>query len=76
MPRNNSELAGLIAIETRTASATVNVLLPWTPDNAALIVAEPVARLVPKPEPEIVTTLVLEEDQATEAVISWVDPSR
>jgi len=65
-----------MAIETRTASVTVNVLLPLTPDNAALMVAEPVEWLDPIPEPEIVATLVLEEDQVTEAVISWVDPSR
>lgn len=76
VPRNTCEFAGVTAIETRTASVTVNVLLLLTPDFVALTVDEPVERLVPKPEPEIVTTFALEEDQATEAVISCVDPSR
>ena len=65
-----------MAIETRTALVTVNVLLPVTFDNVAVIVDEPVEWLAPKPEPETVATFVLEEDQVTEAVISWVDPSR
>lgn len=76
MPRKTFGLAGVIAIETRTASVTVNVAEPVTFDNVALTVDEPVERLVPNPEPETVTTLLLEEDQTTEAVISWVDPSR
>ena len=65
-----------MAIETRTASVTVNVPLPATPDNVALTVTEPVEWLVAKPEPEIVATLVLEEDQMAEAVMSCIDPSR
>ena len=76
VPRNTCEFAGVTAIETKTASVTVNVLLPLTPDFLAVTVDEPVEKLVPRPEPEIVTTFVLEEDQETEAVISCVDPSR
>lgn len=76
VPRSSCGLAGVMAIETRAALVTVNVALPVTPDNVALTVTEPVEWLVAKPEPEIVTTLLLEDDQATEAVISWLDPSR
>lgn len=69
-------LAGVMAIETRTASVTVNVPAPETPDKVASTVIDPVEWVLAKPEPEIVATLVLEEDQATVAVMSCVDPSR
>jgi len=59
-----------MAIETRTALVTVNVAEPVTFDSVAVTVDEPVEWLVPKPEPETVATLVLEEDHVTEAVIS------
>lgn len=75
MPRSTSGLAGVMVIETRIALVTVRVPYPATPDNVALMVAEPVARLVAKPEPAIVTTLVLDEAHTTEAVMSFVDPS-
>ena len=64
-----------MVIETKIALVTVRVLYPATPDNVALMVAEPVARLLAKPEPEIVATLALDEPQATEAVMSLLDPS-
>lgn len=64
-----------MAIETKIALVTVRVPYPTTPDNAALMVAEPVARLSAKPGPEIVATLVLDEPQTAEAVMSLVDPS-
>ena len=73
--RSTSGFAGVMAIETRIALVTVRVPYPSTPDNVALTVTEPVARLVAKPELEIVTTLVLDEAQTTEAVRSLVDPS-
>jgi hypothetical protein len=66
---------GEIKIETREAEVTVIDPYPVTPDNVALMVAEPVARLVAKPEPEMVTTLVLDEAQTTELVMSLLDPS-
>lgn len=43
VPRKTCELAGVTAIETSTALVTVNVLLPETFDNAAVIVEDPVA---------------------------------
>lgn len=64
-----------MVIETKIALVTVRVPNPSTPDNAALMVTEPVARLFAKPEPEIVATLVLDEPQTTEAVMSLLDPS-
>ena len=76
MPRSTSGFAGVMAIETRIALVIVRVTDPVTPDNVALMVAEPVARLVAKPEPEIVAMPVLAEAQATEPVMSLVDPSR
>jgi hypothetical protein len=66
---------GEIKIETREAEVTVIDPCPVTPDNVALMVAEPIARLVAKPEPEMVTTLVLDEAQTTELVMSLLDPS-
>lgn len=67
---------GEIKIDTRLAEVMVIDPCPDTPDNVALMVAEPVARLVAKPEPEIVTTLALDDAQTTEPVMSLLDPSR
>ena len=64
-----------MAIETKIALVTVRVSYPVTPDNAALMVTEPIARLLAKPGPEIVATLLLDEPQTTDAVMSLVDPS-
>lgn len=75
VPRSTTGFAGVMLIETKIALVTVRVPNPSTPDNAALMVTEPVARLFAKPEPEIVATLVLDEPQATEAVMSLLDPS-
>ena len=76
VPRTRAGFAGVMAIETRIAWVTVRVLDPDTPDSVALMVAEPVARLLAKPEPVIVATPLLDEAQAAEAVMSFVDPSR
>jgi hypothetical protein len=65
-----------MAIETKMAFVTVNVPLPITPDNLAVMVTAPVETLVAKPEADIATTLVLDEDHTTEDVMSLVDPSR
>jgi hypothetical protein len=75
LPAATDVLEGEIKIETRAAAVTVIDPLPVTPDSVALMVAVPVARLVAKPEPEIVATPVLEEAQAAELVRSLVDPS-
>lgn len=76
MPRSRSGFAGVTAIETRTAFVTVRVPYPATPENVALTVAEPVERLVAKPEPEIVATPAFVEAQTAEAVMSLFAPSR
>ena len=75
MPRIKTGFAGVMAIETKIALVTVSVPYPATPDNAALMVTEPVARLLAKPEPETVATLALDEPQTAEAVMSLLDPS-
>ena len=75
VPGNNAASAGVIVIETNIGLVTVRVAVPVTPDNVALMVAEPVARLVAKPEPEIVPTLALDDAQTAEAVTSLLDPS-
>jgi hypothetical protein len=75
VPRSTSGFAGVMVIETRIALVTVRVPYPATPEKVALMVEEPMARLVAKPEPEMVTTLVLDEAQTTEAVRFLVDPS-
>lgn len=75
VPRNKSGFAGVMVIETRVALVTVRVPYPTTPASVALMVEEPAARLVAKPEPEIVTTPVLDEAQPAEAVTSLLDPS-
>ena len=75
-PRSKFGFKGVMAIETRIALVTVRVPDPATPDNVALMVEEPIARLAAKPEPETVAMVVLEEAQTTEAVMSLIDPSR
>lgn len=75
VPRNKSGFAGVMVIETRVALVTVSVPYPTTPDNVALMVEEPAARLVAKPEPEMVTTPASDEAQTAEAVMSLLDPS-
>lgn len=75
MPRIKGAFAGVMVIEIRNLPVTVRVPYPATPDNVALTIAEPSAWLSAKPEPENVTTLVLDEAQAAEAVTSLLDPS-
>ena len=76
VPGNKAGFAGVMVIETRTAWVTVRVPFPVTPDSVALMVEEPMARLVAKPGAEIAATPVLDEAQTAEAVMSFVDPSR
>ena len=66
--------AGVIAIDTRTAGATVKVVLPVTPLEA-LIWEVPCATPLARPPDVIVATLRLEELQLTAFVRSWVLPS-
>lgn len=70
--------AGEITMETRVAGPgeiTVIEPCPATPDSVAVMLAEPVASLVARPELDILTMLVLDEVQIAESVMSLVDPS-
>ena len=70
--------AGEITIERRaTGAAEITVMepCPATPDSVAVMLAEPVASLVTRPELDIIAMLVLDEVQIAESVMSLVDPS-
>jgi len=77
VPRSKTASAGVTTIETKTTlvAVTVRVAVAEMLPELAVIVAEPVAWLVARPEPEIVATPVLDEAQVTESVISLLDPS-
>lgn len=75
VPSSKTGFAGAMLIDSKIALVTVRVLSPVTPDNVALIVAEPMVLLLAKPELEILATLVLDEAQTTELVMSLLDPS-
>ena len=74
VPLGIDGFAGVTAIDTRVAGPTVNVVLPVTPPEA-LIVLLPCVIDVARPPDVIVATLVSDELQETESVISTVDPS-
>ena len=70
--------AGEITMERRVAGrgeTTVIKPCPATPDSVAVMLAEPVAWLVTRPELDMRAMLVIEEVQIAESVISLVDPS-
>ena len=75
VPRITAGFAGVMVIETRSLPVTVREPYPATPDNVAWTIAEPSAWLSAKPEPENVITLVSDEAQTAEAVMSLLDPS-
>ncbi len=69
-------LVGDTLIETSVAEVTVSVVLPKTePDDVAVIVVVPAATDVARPFESaallIVATLVVNELQTTDVVISW-----
>lgn len=66
---------GLTVIDTSTAGPTVNVVLPVTPPEVALIVVLPCWRAAASPPPVIVATPVFDEVQLAELVTSTTDPS-
>lgn len=66
---------GEITMDTRVAEVTVIELCPVTPDSVAVMLAEPGALLVENPELEIRATLVSDEVQSAESVMSLADPS-
>jgi len=75
LPRSKTGFAGLMVIDSKIALVTVRVPTPVAPDKVALILVEPIALLLAKPEPEIVATRALDEAQTTELVMSLLDPS-
>jgi hypothetical protein len=58
-------LAGVTAIDCRTAAVTVNTVDPTTAPDVALIVLVPVATPVARPLPVIVATPDVAEAQVT-----------
>lgn len=64
-------VVGVTVIETSVTAVTVSVVMPEIEPDAALIVVEPAAIDVARPEPLIAATDVFEELQVTEAVMSW-----
>lgn len=66
---------GVITIDKRVAEATVIEPCPVTPDSVAVMLADPAALLVERPELEIRAMLVLDEVQRAASVMSLVDPS-
>lgn len=57
-------------MEDRTAGWTFNVVLPVTEPEVAEIVTEPRASAVASPPPSIDATVMSDEDQVTESVMS------
>lgn len=66
---------GEITIERRVAEVTVIEPRPVTPASVAVMLAEPAALLVERPEFEIRAMLMLDEVQSAASVMSLVDPS-
>ena len=67
--------AGVTAIEVTTAGVTVNVAMPLTPSSVAVIVEKPTASVEARPVTEMVAMVVFDDVQATESVMSCVEPS-
>ena len=63
-------LTGRTVMKDRTADWTFTVVLPVTEPEVAEIVTEPRARAVASPPPAIDATLMSDEDQVTESVMS------
>ena len=57
-------------MEDRTAGWTFNVVPPVTEPDVAEIVTEPKASAVASPPPSIDATVMSDEDQVTESVMS------
>jgi hypothetical protein len=75
VPSAMDGIAGLTAMETRCAGTTVNVLVSLNAPTVAVMVVEPAATVVAKPEPLIVAAAVDEEAQLTPLDKSWLLPS-
>ena len=68
-------LEGETAMDTRAGAVTVREVLPLTPEDAAVIMVDPMAALVAKPLLDIVAALEFEELQLAVFVRSWLLPS-
>ena len=74
-PLARLELAGVTAMEATTAGVTVSVVVPLTLPSVAMMVEEPVVSVEARPLLEIVTTVVFDDVQLTDAVRFAVVPS-
>ena len=74
-PTGRLEFAGVTEIDDRVAELPVRVVLPEILPEEAVMVAGPVARVVPRPVLLTVATAGFEEVQVTSVVILKLDPS-
>ena len=75
MPNAIEELVGETASETSAGAVTFRVVLPLTPEYAAVMVVEPAAFVVTMPVLEIVAALVFDEVHVADLVRSLLLPS-
>jgi hypothetical protein len=75
-PAGTEAEAGDTATDWSTGAVTVNEAVPLIPLRAAVMVTgPPTVTPVARPAPLIVAVLVFEDDQLTEPVNVWVEPS-
>lgn len=67
--------AGETEMETRCAGTTVKIVVSVNDPTVAVIVVEPAATVVPRPEASMVATAVEDEVQVTPLARSWLVPS-
>ena len=75
VPSGTLGLAGVTAIDCRTAAVTVRTVEPVIPPRVALMVEVPVATAVARPPLEMVATEVVAEAHVTWLVRSCVELS-
>src|SRR5436190_1152680 len=75
VPAAMDGVAGETAIETRCAGTTVRTVVSVNEPTVAVMVVEPAATVVAKPELSIVATASADEVQATPLARSWLVPS-
>ena len=75
VPSGMDGIAGVIAIETNCAGATVRVVDPVIEPELARIVVFPKSTLLARPAAEIIATVLSDDDQVTTELKSWVLPS-
>jgi hypothetical protein len=62
-------------IEVMVLALTVTVAVPETPESVAVIVLAPALSAVTTPPADMPATAAFEENQVTDEVRFWVDPS-